>query len=105
MRHLLPAIVFLVCGSLALAFPAGWAPTPTWLFCLGVGLVSLYQGLLLMRLAQKKRPVEEGQELRSPMVSSEGLSDETPSSRRRSSEDELLNGFGVQIDDSPSDKP
>lgn len=102
MRHLIPGIVFLVCGSLALAFPEGWAPTPTWLFCLGVGLVSLSQGMLLKRFA--KRPVEEGQKPPSPTLSSESLRDETPPSRRRSSEEELLAGFGVHIDDSPPDK-
>lgn len=107
MKHLAPGILLLVCGTVALFVPTGWTATPTWLFCLGVGLLSLYQGLILTSMSRQSRR-SEPEEPDEPMSESvvpvafdetarvEPMSDEPTA--RNPSDDELLAGLGVRID-------
>lgn len=114
MKYLVPGILLLVCGTVALFVPTGWTATPTWLFCLGVGLLSLYQGLILMGIARQSRrteteePVEPASEPVAPVTFNNMERDETASDEPtewNASDDELLAGVGVRIDDTnPSER-
>jgi len=103
-RHLVPGVLLLLCGVVALFAPSGRTATPTWLFCLGVGLLSLYQGLILMRMTRQPKAVE-------PLESPPSVEPATPDEReevvppsqtlRKPTDDELLAGIGVQMDHTP----